>query len=359
MDNQFSWIGESWQRELLYLQDTMVTEVTLHKKDMNLLLICHDAVDFHEDIYLKEIIVENLASRKREIRLFFHLDMGIAGNDLGDLVKKAADFMCQYRDTKTGLPLPSYDLWEERRGILSFTVGAVFGGLTAASLFCEVFGEEEAASYYQQVVAEVRDGASNFLWREDLQRFCRMVYHDSEGNLKADGTCDSSIWGLFAFGMYNADDTRLMLSMDTLRQQLWVKTRVGGMARYEDDPYLRVSQNISGNPWFICTLWLADYLIEKAKNDEDMNGAINILSWVTEHALPSGVLAEQINAFTGEPISVSPLTWSHATYITTIHRLLRQLTRKKAISDVHLGREDWITRLFNQTCDSIHGTCEI
>ena len=31
-----------------------------------------------------------------------------------DVVQKAADFMCRYRDPRTGLPLPSYDLWEER-----------------------------------------------------------------------------------------------------------------------------------------------------------------------------------------------------------------------------------------------------
>ncbi|MFP3866676.1 MAG: glycoside hydrolase family 15 protein [Desulfobacteraceae bacterium] len=78
------------------------------------------------------------------------------------LVKKAADFMCQYRDADTGLPAPSYDLWEERRGILSFTVGAVFGGLTAASLFCKVFGEEERAEYYRQIAAEIRDAASTY-----------------------------------------------------------------------------------------------------------------------------------------------------------------------------------------------------
>ncbi len=60
-------------------------------------------------------------------------------------IKRAADFMCEYRDSETGLPAPSYDLWEERRGILSFTVATVFAGITAASLFCTVFGETEKA----------------------------------------------------------------------------------------------------------------------------------------------------------------------------------------------------------------------
>ncbi|NTV43040.1 MAG: glycoside hydrolase family 15 protein, partial [Syntrophobacteraceae bacterium] len=76
------------------------------------------------------------------------------------LIKRAADFMVRYRDAETGLPGPSYDLWEERRGILTFTVAAVFGGLTAASLFCEVFGEEERARKYRNAASEIRDGAS-------------------------------------------------------------------------------------------------------------------------------------------------------------------------------------------------------
>ncbi len=51
----------------------------------------------------------------------------------GRLVRKAADFMMRYREPTTGLPVPSYDLWEERRGILSFTCAAVVAGLRAAA----------------------------------------------------------------------------------------------------------------------------------------------------------------------------------------------------------------------------------
>jgi hypothetical protein len=45
---------------------------------------------------------------------------------------------------------------------------------------------------------------------------------------------------------------------------------------------------------------------------------LDILVWVAGHALPSGALAEQINPLTGEPLSVSPLTWSHATFVATV-----------------------------------------
>jgi glucoamylase len=632
-EEKFSWVGPEWQKELRFVPDTLVTDVRLHQPDLEFSLVCRDAVDFHEDIYLKEITVENLAPRAREVRLFFHLDLGIAGNDLGDtagfdpktdavihykgpryflisgmgqegaglsqyavgqkglfdkegtfrdaedgllsgnliaqgsvdsvvcvtltveakskataffwlaagfswydvqrldslvkykhpkrlikrtedywrlwirketpplellpeklsefyrrslliirtqidaqggilaandsdiiyfnrdtysyvwprdgalvayaldlaghptasknffsfisqllqpegcllhkfnpdgtlasswhpwsyegkpqlpiqedstalvlwalwhhfvlyrdldfikplyrpLVKKAANFMCQYREEKTLLPAPCFDLWEERRGISSFTVGAVFGGLTAASLFCTVFGEDEKAAQYQQVAAEIRDAASKYLWQEDLGRFCRMLYANSSGELQVDATCDSSLWGLFAFGMYHAGDPRVAATMAALRERLWVKTAVGGMARYEGDPYQRVSPEVPGNPWLICTLWLADYLIEKRDSDEELSQAQEILTWVANRSLPSGVLAEQIDPLTGEPVSVSPLTWSHAAYITTTHHLLRRLAQQRPLPESQERREDWVDRLYSKTCDAIHGLCK-
>jgi glucoamylase len=278
------------------------------------------------------------------------------------LIKEAANFICGHRDQETGLPAPSYDLWEERRGILSFTTGAVFGGLTAASLFCKVLGEEEHALHYQQVAAEIRDAASQHLWRPQLNRFCRMLTRDHRGQLEYDDTCDASLWGLFAFGLYAAHDQRIVATMSALREKLWLKTAVGGMARNENDGYFRVRQDLPGNPWFICTLWLADYLLEKG-SEEEVKQALEILTWVAAHALPSGVLPEQINPLTGEALSVSPLTWSHGTYIATVHRYLDLLARKEeaakpALTIPDARQEDWIKRLYFETCDSIRGICK-
>jgi GH15 family glucan-1,4-alpha-glucosidase len=274
------------------------------------------------------------------------------------LVKRAADFMVRYRDGKTGLPGPSYDLWEERRGIPAFTVGAVFGGLTAASLFCTIFGETERAEAYQGAASEIRDGASRYLWREDLGRFCRMVYRDAGGALAVDGTLDSSLWGLFAFGVYTPDDPRIVQSMDNVRERLWLKTGTGGMARYENDGYYRVSPEVPGNPWFVSTLWLADYVIRKGKKAAEWEEALSLIRWAADHALPSGVMAEQVHPFSGDPLSVSPLTWSHATYVSVVQRYLRRLAQEEGLSSKE-KTEDWIGRLFSQACDAIHGACAI
>ncbi len=278
-------------------------------------------------------------------------------------VKLAADFMCRYRDQETGLPAASYDLWEERRGHLSFTVAAVFGGITAASLFCTVFGEEQRAHHYRKVAAEIRDAASTHLWREELGRFCRMISRNDNGEIDVDPTRDASVWGLFAFGLYAADDPKIAATMEDLRKRLWAKTAVGGMARYEDDYYHRVSSDVPGNPWFICTLWFADYLIDRAVDESNVQKAIELLTWVADHALPSGVLAEQVNPITGAPLSVSPLTWSHATYVATIQRLLRKLGKMRVCPECgsllteYPRPEDWIEAMYAEACDTIYGIC--
>jgi len=273
------------------------------------------------------------------------------------LIKRAANFMVGYRDPETGLPGPSYDLWEERRGILSFTAGAVFGGLTAASLFCTIFGEQQSAAVYRQAAAEIRDGASKQLWRDEVGRFCRMVYRKGPGSLEVDDTCDASLWGLFAFGMYHPDDPRIRATMKALYERLWLHTLCGGMARYENDGYYRVSESVPGNPWFISTLWFADFLIQTAGEEEEFKKAADILTWAAHHALPSGVLAEQLHPHSGEPLSVSPLAWSHATFVVAVQHYMGRIAEKEGISNQR--KEDWLGKLFSQTCHSIHGDCQV
>ena len=51
--------------------------------------------------------------------------------------------------------------------------------------------------------------------------------------------------------------------------------------------------------------------------------------------LESGVLAEQVNPYTNEPISVSPLTWSHATVVSTAIKYLEKLEQLQTCSSCH------------------------
>ncbi|HVR63715.1 MAG TPA: glycoside hydrolase family 15 protein [Polyangia bacterium] len=243
----------------------------------------------------------------------------------GRLVKKAAAFMVRYRDPRTKLPLPSYDLWEERRGVMTFTCASVIGGLHAAAEFAYIFGETALASQYEQAAQEIRQGMDQYLWRPELGRFARMVQFAPDGNVTVDVTLDASLYGAFAFGAYPPDDPRVEATMKAVRDRLWCKTDVGGVARYENDYYHQVSRDtarVPGNPWFICTLWLAQYEIARARTAADLARALEFLTWVEKHSLPSGVLAEQVNPYSGQALSVAPLTWSHATVVSVVQEYL-------------------------------------
>lgn len=244
------------------------------------------------------------------------------------LVTRAADFMVRFRDARTGLPLASWNLWEDRRAIHTFTCACVFGGLRAAARFAALFGDAAQAEVYESAASEVREGMRKFLYREELGRFARSINVRGDGELEIDEGVDASLFGLFYFGAFAPDDELVRETMRAVEERLWAKTEIGGVARYEGDGYMRVTDDLTkapGNPWFICTLWLADYRIASARNLEELERAVELLEWVVERALPSGVLAEQVDPLTGAPLSVSPLTWSHATVVATVIAYLRKL----------------------------------
>jgi oligosaccharide amylase len=279
-----------------------------------------------------------------------------------DVVQKAADFMVRYRDARTGLPLPSYDLWEERWGVHAFTVATVYGGLKAAHNFAVCFGDRDRAAVYGQAAEEVKAAAGKHLFSQRLNRFVRRLvprdtpkppdsptYSEPAPLAPADGdstdrlfevdeTIDASLYAIYKFHLFEADDPRVESTMKAVEQKLWVKTRVGGVARYENDYYHRVSNDVAavpGNPWFICTLWLADYFITRAKSIPDLKRALPIFEWASAHALESGVLAEQVHPFTNDPLSVSPLTWSHATVVSTTIKYLEKLEELQLCASCH------------------------
>ena len=83
-----------------------------------------------------------------------------------------------------------------------------------------------------------------------------MINRPDNGEWEEDPTLDASLHGIWYFGMFTADDPRVVATMEAVRDHLWVKTDVGGVARYENDNYYKVSDdldNVPGNPWYICT----------------------------------------------------------------------------------------------------------
>ena len=246
------------------------------------------------------------------------------------LVTRPADFLLDYVDQRTGLPMPSFDLWEERWGVHTFTVAAVIAGLRAAGRLAGEFGETERAARYVSGADRMVEGARAVLWNDQAQRFARMAT-PGPGGYTLDMTVDSSLFGLVLLGALAPDDPQASSTLDQVKQRLWVQTDIGGLARYENDIYHQVeakdTTRVPGNPWFVCTMWLARYQLMRARTMEDLAPGLALLEWAAARALPSGTMAEQLHPYTGEPLSVSPLTWSHAEYVRTVREYIQRHSR--------------------------------
>lgn len=157
----------------------------------------------------------------------------------------------------------------------------------------------------------------------DHNRGCFIKAIDCNGN-KKDLTIDSSLALIFILGVIKFQDPVLQKTLDIVEEKLGISNKNGGIARHENDNFQRVDKKFTGNPWIISTLWIARWKIAQARVIEDLKNGLNLLNWVCNHSLPSGVLAEQINPIDGLPISVSPLIWSHAEYILSIHEFLNK-----------------------------------
>ncbi|NPE27784.1 glycoside hydrolase family 15 protein [Methanococcoides sp. SA1] len=231
------------------------------------------------------------------------------------MIIPAAEFMTKYRDPSTGLPKPSYNLWEEKRAVHSYTCSTVYAGLMCAAKFATMYGDTELAESYTKAAMEIKKGIEEHLYDKELGRFLRSISPRDE-------TVDASLYAVSQFGVLPHDDARVVSTMESIESILSVKTKVGGIARFYKDKYQEVSQydpeTIPGNPWFICTLWVAEWHIHMAKSISDLQKAREMILWVTDRATETGMLAEQLDPFNGKPLSVSPLTWAHATFVLTV-----------------------------------------
>jgi glucoamylase len=251
-------------------------------------------------------------------------DIDLAHRLYSRLVVKCADFMTEFRIPELGLPKPSWNLWEDRRGIHTFTCATVVGGLRAAARFARLFAETERAEKYDTAADEIVEGMRTHLYSDELGRFFRSLQSHGDEGFEPDPTVDASLFGIFYFDCFAADDPVVAGTMSAIEEHLRVD---GGIGRFENDGYMRLTDAEPGNIWFLCTLWLADHYIARAQTKGDLAQVIEILNWTVSRALPSGVLAEQLNPATGAHVSVSPLTWSHSTFVATVMNYLAKAAK--------------------------------
>jgi len=220
---------------------------------------------------------------------------------LWPLVKGAANFLREFRDPRTHLPRPSFDLWEERMGVHTYSTAAVAHALERAARIASEIGKDPGP--WRTAAQEVREAALHHLWDGTLGRFVRSVEPRDE-------KVDASILLGLKLGLLPWRDPRARAVVDGIEARLWA-TPLGGLARYEGDSYYGTE-----NPWIVCTLWLAEARLRLG----DRSRCRELIDWVAAHATPTRMLPEQIDRSTGEPKSATPLSWSHSTFVDVVHK---------------------------------------
>lgn len=233
-----------------------------------------------------------------------------------DFVQPMAEFLASYINKTTGLPEATYDLWEEHFLTTTYTTSVTYAALIAAADLADAFSDSESAVRWRTAAEDIALSAHKHLYNKDRKVFYKGLLVKTDGTIIKNDTVDASaVFGAFMYGLFDFDSEEIKNSMLVMKETLKMpQVDVLGLARYENDNYSRVSNEITGNPWFITTLWLAQYHLELGNKNE----AERIIRWCQKSMATSGILSEQINPFNGHFVSVAPLTWSHAELANTL-----------------------------------------
>lgn len=229
-------------------------------------------------------------------------------------IQPAANFMTEFRDEATKLPHASYDLWEEKFSTSTYTTAITYRALLTAADLADAFEFPDDAVRWRDAAAEIASSC-HVLFDEQRGALRKGYLLQEDGSLQFDNVLDvSSAYGALMFATEAFGSRAVRSTFKVIEDELLNKSPSGGAPRYEHDNYFASEPQYLGNPWFVTTLWVAQYYLQLARNPD----AEKLIDWTLKHTLPSGVLSEQIEPTTGAALSVTPLVWSHAETINTL-----------------------------------------
>jgi GH15 family glucan-1,4-alpha-glucosidase len=231
------------------------------------------------------------------------------------MVLPMANFLSSFIDRRTNLPKPSYDLWEERFMTTTYTTSVTYAALLAAADLAELRADNDSAVRWRATADDIHEAAQKHLYNESRKAFYKGISVAEDGAIEPDETIDmSSIYGSFMYGLFGTKSEKTRNAVDAALKTFGFDEDAPGLPRYEHDTYRRPDDTEQPNWWFVSSLWMAQYFLETGQQDR----ATNILHWVHDSAWATGALTEQINPRTRDEMSVSPLCWSQAEYLSTL-----------------------------------------
>ncbi len=230
------------------------------------------------------------------------------------LVEQMANFLVYYTD-KDGLPLPSYDLWEQKYLSNTYTASLTHAALLEASEMADSYGRTDDGARWR-AAAEAMKSSAHVYYNKNTKCFYKGFIDDPNGTREFDETVDaSSVFGAFMYGLFELDSEEMRSSIATVKERLANSRDPHAFVRYEHDDYYRNGDSSSpSNPWPVVSLWMAQIALEH----DEMTTAKATTDWVLSLMTHGPVIPEQVRPDSFEPASVAPLVWSHAELISTM-----------------------------------------
>jgi GH15 family glucan-1,4-alpha-glucosidase len=241
-----------------------------------------------------------------------------------DLAAPAAELVLSSIDAASGLP-ESPGPWEARPGGHAAVAAAVRGGLLAGARLAAGFGEADRARAWSEASDQVARGMARNLYRSEWGRFARTLTR--EGRIRRpDATLDASLLWIGLFDDFEPEDPKVVGTVDAVRRGLWIRTGVGGLARFERDPLGAVgTTEVPGSPWVETTLWLAQHAVRASRRVQDLEAARTLLLWCAARAEDSGYLPERLHPYRGANASPTPSMAAHTWFARTVADYLEKL----------------------------------
>jgi GH15 family glucan-1,4-alpha-glucosidase len=204
---------------------------------------------------------------------------------------------------------PCYDIWENHWGQFTATQVILIKTFRRMINLLEVFpygisNPKELDEELSRARSMLVKGLKSHFVDQNSELYYRGRIQNEQGKGMIDSQADASLNYLWKFQIKGEKMEDLKETIDYLAAKL---KRKNGYARYEHDEYLRQG-NLESNPWYISTLWFAQYYL---KIDDKVN-AKEALLFVLDHMDSTGILPEMAHPETGFSLSAKPLIWSHA-----------------------------------------------
>ena len=226
-----------------------------------------------------------------------------------DLVKPTANFLVDFCG-ENDLPKPNYELWEMDFLSTTYSTSVVFAALYSASKLAQAANRVHDAKKWREQALKIRSTAQDELFNEESNYFYRGIWADGNKDPKIDL---SSFYGAFMFNLFEFKGEKLQTAFKTLENRFKANDNIG-LPRFENDIYYRFSDDYEANIWPITTLWRAEFYIALG----EISKAEEITEWVLKQQTLTGILPEQINPRDLKHLSVAPLTWSQAEYVSAL-----------------------------------------